>query len=270
MSKSSSSNRCCPQNANKSQHFELCSSRIKTPPKLPSTTLNRSMRTRKWSWLTPCAIWETSLESSSRMLRHSQVSFGNLKKEKQKIKRNCFRPSCDVCRTLRRIRDTSRWLDEPIVSCRRWKEDTESSPSTCCSTKTCTYSEARRVRNGSVRKQKGNFCSRNLKFVALFTVKFVTPMSVVNRPNVGQENQPSPGPHPDAPPTILTSSNRSWACSENFWPSFTLFWTCNHVPGSMNLVWWKKSLFVFLEKLTELEKLKKKSPLALNLVKFTF
>lgn len=48
-SKSSSSNRCCPQSASKLRHFELCSSRIRTPPKLPSTISNRNTRTRRWS-----------------------------------------------------------------------------------------------------------------------------------------------------------------------------------------------------------------------------
>ena len=48
-SKSSSSNHCCPRNASKSRHFELCSSQTRTPPKSHSTTSSPSTRTRKWS-----------------------------------------------------------------------------------------------------------------------------------------------------------------------------------------------------------------------------
>ena len=48
-SKLSSSNRCCPRNASKSRHFELCSSQTRTPPKSHSTTSSPSTRTRKWS-----------------------------------------------------------------------------------------------------------------------------------------------------------------------------------------------------------------------------
>lgn len=57
----------------------------------------------------------------------------------------------------------------------------------------------------------------------------VTQMSVANRHNVGLENQHLLAHPPVAPPTVPISSNRSWACSENSWPSFTHSSTCKDI-----------------------------------------
>lgn len=57
-------------------------------------------------------------------------------------------------------------------------------------------------------------------------VNSVTRTPVVSHRNAAQESQLLLDHHLAAPPTAPTSSNRSWACSENLWPSFTQFWTC--------------------------------------------
>lgn len=132
---------------------------------------------------------------------------------------------------MRRVRDPGGWFDKPTYRCWRWEKDIEPAPSFGSTTKTCANSEARRVWDGSVRYlilTSQNWISRN---DFSFTANFVMPTCVVHHQLEVLENQHSVH-HPAALLTVLTSSNRSWACSENFWPSFTHSSTCKNDHAS--------------------------------------